>query len=253
MKMTDTKKNEIIELIRQGKKLDRSMIYDLFAGDDEDVFLFWNGRDEQMTNVALPFHSIEQIDEPRAEHNAELSIFDTRGRQLKGWTNKLIWGDNKLVVSSLLNGPMRHAIEAVGGLKLVYIDPPFAVGANFGFDIPIGNDSVTKKQSVIEEIAYRDTWGRGISSYLSMMYERLRLIHDLLADDGSMYVHCDWRVSSVLRLMLDDIFGKDNFRNMISWRRQVARGMKAHAKYYSFSSDYILIYTKTDNYTRWLN
>ena len=215
MKMTDTKKNEIIELIRQGKKLDRSMIYDLFAGDDEEVFLFWNGRNESVTNVVLPFHSIEQIDEPRAEHNAELAIFDTRGRQLKGWTNKLIWGDNKLVVSSLLNGPMRCAIENVGGLKLVYIDPPFAVGADFGFDIAIGNDSVTKKQSVIEEIAYRDTWGRGISSYLSMMYERLRLIHDLLADDGSIYVHCDWRVSSVLRLMLDDIFGKDNFRNDI--------------------------------------
>lgn len=243
MKMTDTKKNEIIELIRQDKKLDKSMIYDLFAGDDEDVFLFWNGRDEQMTNVALPFHSIEQIDEPRAEHNAELAIFDTRGRQLKGWTNKLIWGDNKLVVSSLLNGPMRRAIEVVGGLKLVYIDPPFAVGADFGFDIAIGNDSVTKKQSVIEEIAYRDTWGRGISSYLSMMYERLRLIHDLLADDGSIYVHCDWRVSSVLRLMLDDIFGKDNFRNDIIW--YYPNKMSRNAMDFPRAHDILLFYNKS--------
>lgn len=246
MKMTDAKKNEIIELIRQGKKLDKSMIYDLFAGDDEEVFLFWNGRDEQMTNVALPFHSIEQIDEPRAEHNAELSIFDTRGRQLKGWTNKLIWGDNKLVVSSLLNGPMRRAIEAVGGLKLVYIDPPFAVGADFGFDIPIGNDSVTKKQSVIEEIAYRDTWGRGISSYLSMMYERLRLIHDLLADDGSIYVHCDWRVNSVMRLILNDIFGADNYQNEIAWCYKEAINSK---KRFNRKHDNILFYCKnSDNY-----
>lgn len=246
MKMTDTKKNEIIELIRQGKKLDKSMIYDLFAGDDEEVFLFWNGRDEQMTNVALPFHSIEQIDEPRAEHNAELAIFDTRGRQLKGWTNKLIWGDNKLVVSSLLNGPMRRAIEAVGGLKLVYIDPPFAVGADFGFDIAIGNDSVTKKQSVIEEIAYRDTWGRGISSYLSMMYERLRLIHDLLADDGSIYVHCDWRVNSVMRLILNDIFGADNYQNEIAWCYKEAINSK---KRFNRKHDNILFYCKnSDNY-----
>lgn len=246
MKMTDTKKNEIIELIRQGKKLDRSMIYDLFAGDDEEVFLFWNGRDEQMTNVALPFHSIEQIDEPRAEHNAELAIFDTRGRQLKGWTNKLIWGDNKLVVSSLLNSPMRRAIENVGGLKLVYIDPPFAVGADFGFDIAIGNDSVTKKQSVIEEIAYRDTWGRGISSYLSMMYERLRLIHDLLADDGSIYVHCDWRVNSVMRLILNDIFGADNYQNEIAWCYKEAINSK---KRFNRKHDNILFYCKnSDNY-----
>ncbi len=246
--MTEIRRNEIIEFIRQGKKLDKSMIYDLFAGDDEDVFLFWNGRNESVTNVVLPFHSIEQIDEPRAEHNAELSIFDTRGRQLKGWTNKLIWGDNKLVLSSLINGSLRREIEAAGGLKLVYIDPPFAVGADFGFDITVGGDSVTKKQSVIEEVAYRDTWGRGISSYLAMMYERLQLIRTTLADDGSIYVHCDWRVSSVMRIMLDDVFGKENFKNLISWRRQVARGMKAHAKYYPFSSDYIFIYTKTDNY-----
>ena len=241
-----TERNKIIELIRQGKKLDKSMIYDLFAGDDEDVFLFWNGRDEQMTNVALPFHSIEQIDEPRAEHNAELAIFDTRGRQLKGWTNKLIWGDNKLVVSSLLNGPMRRAIEAVGGLKLVYIDPPFAVGANFGFDIAIGNDSVTKKQSVIEEIAYRDTWGRGISSYLSMMYERLRLIHDLLADDGSIYVHCDWRVNSVIRLMLNDIFNENNFRNEIIWKKY--SGIKNQAtKKYTTQTDSIYWFSKSND------
>lgn len=241
--MNELRKNEIIELIRQGKKLDKSMIYDLFAGDDEDVFLFWNGRNDNVTNVVLPFHSIEQIDEPRAEHNAELSMFDTRGRQLKGWTNKLIWGDNKLVLSSLINGSLRCEIEVAGGLKLVYIDPPFAVGADFGFDIAVGGDSVAKKQSVIEEIAYRDTWGRGISSYLAMMYERLKLIHTLLASNGSIYVHCDWRVVNPIKIMLDSIFGVVNYRNEIIWRRGNANTNTSSCQY-SRNHDTILFYTK---------
>ena len=217
--MNDAYKNKIIELIKAGEKLPKEFIYKLFA-DEEDVFLFWNGRKEDTTNIALPFHSIEHIDEPRKEKDkAQASMFETdfRGRQLKGWTNKLIWGDNKLILSSLANGPMREEIEKEGGLKLIYIDPPFAVGSDFGFDIEIGGETAEKRQSIIEEIAYRDTWGKGISSYLTMMYERLKLMHKLLAEDGSIYVHCDWRVSYYLRLMLDDIFGIDNFRNEIIW------------------------------------
>ena len=217
--MNDNDKNQIIELIKAGKKLPKEFIYKLFA-DEEDVFLFWNGRKEEVTNIALPFHSIEHIDEPRKEAaKQQTSMFETdfRGRQLKGWTNKLIWGDNKLILSSLANGPLRDEIEKQGGLKLIYIDPPFAVGADFGFEIQIGEETAEKKQSIIEEIAYRDTWGKGISSYLTMMYERLKLMHNLLAEDGSIYVHCDWRISYYLRMMLDDIFGQDNFRNEIIW------------------------------------
>ncbi|MCC7533049.1 MAG: site-specific DNA-methyltransferase [Bacteroidia bacterium] len=219
MNLNDNDKNRIIELIKAGEKLPKEYIYKLFA-DEEDVFLFWNGRKEEVTNVALPFHSIEHIDEPRKEKDKEqTTMFETdfRGRQLKGWTNKLIWGDNKLILSSLANGPMRDEIEKEGGLKLIYIDPPFAVGADFGFNIEIGGEKAEKKQSIIEEIAYRDTWGKGISSYLTMMYERLKLMHNLLADDGSMFLHCDWRVVNHLRLLMDDIFGSDKFRNSIAW------------------------------------
>ena len=122
MNLNDTDKNRIIELIKAGEKLPKEYIYKLFA-DEEDVFLFWNGRKEDVTNVALPFHSIEHIDEPRKETSQTLELFDTRGRQLKGWTNKLIWGDNKLILSSLANGPIRDEIEKEGGLKLIYIDP----------------------------------------------------------------------------------------------------------------------------------
>ncbi len=250
MNLNDTDKNRIIELIKAGEKLPKEFIYKLFA-DEEDVFLFWNGRKEDVTNVALPFHSIEHIDEPRKEEKKQgdmFEMFDTRGRQLKGWTNKLIWGDNKLILSSLANGPIRDEIEKEGGLKLIYIDPPFAVGADFGFEIEIGGEKAEKRQSIIEEIAYRDTWGKGISSYLSMMYERLKLMHNLLSDEGSIYVHCDWRMTSYLRLLLNDIFGSsiENFRNEIIWCYQGpgSPGMKQ----FNRKHDNILWYSKSDKW-----
>lgn len=250
MNLNDTDKAQIIELIKTGEKLPKEFIYKLFS-DEEDVFLFWNGRKENVTNVALPFHSIEHIDEPRKETDKpQTSLFETdfRGRQLKGWTNKLIWGDNKLILSSLANGPIREEIEKEGGLKLIYIDPPFAVGADFSFNIEIGGETAEKKQSIIEEIAYRDTWGKGISSYLTMMYERLRLMHNLLADDGSIFVHCDWRLTAYLRIILNDIFGSsiDNFRNEIIWcyTGPGSPGMRQ----FNRKHDNILWYSKSDKW-----
>jgi len=247
MNLNDTDKTKIIELIKAGEKLPKEFIYKLFS-DEEDVFLFWNGRKEEVTNVALPFHSIEHIDEPRKETDKpQTSLFETdfRGRQLKGWTNKLIWGDNKLILSSLANGPIRDEIEKQGGLKLIYIDPPFAVGADFGFNIEIGGETAEKKQSIIEEIAYRDTWGKGISSYLTMMYERLKLMHNLLADDGSIYVHVDYRVSAYLKLLLDDIFGVNNFNNNIVWYyRRWTAGSGSFQKMH----DEILFYSKSEDF-----
>lgn len=247
--MTDKDKNDIIDLIKNGQKLPKEFIYKLFA-DEEDVFLFWNGRKEEVTNLALPFHSIEHIDEPRKEAQKQgeaFAMFDTRGRQLKGWTNKLIWGDNKLILSSLTHGVIRKEIEAQGGLKLIYIDPPFAVGADFGFNIEIGGETAEKKQSIIEEIAYRDTWGKGISSYLSMMYERLKLMHSLLADDGSIYVHIDWRVSSIMKMVCDDIFGSGNFQREIIWSFDTKSGYKSAVDNWIRSHDTILFYCKSEN------
>jgi DNA modification methylase len=244
MDLNEKDKTKIIELIKAGEKLPKEFIYKLFD-DEEDVFLFWNGRKEDVTNVALPFHSIEHIDEPRKEGKKEgdaLSMFDTRGRQLQGWTNKLIWGDNKLILSSLANGPMREEIEKEGGLKLIYIDPPFAVGADFSYSINIQGETVVKSQSIIEEIAYRDTWGKGISSYLTMMYERLKLMNNLLSEDGSIYVHVDYRVLSHLKIIMDDIFG--NFKNQISWKRSaIASNVN---KQFRNSQDFILFYSKSD-------
>jgi len=221
LNLSDNEKQLIIESIKQGRPLPKEYIYKLYA-DDEDVFLFWNGRSETVTNAVLPFHSIEHIDEPRKEKEQagltdDLFATDFQGRQLKGWTNKLIWGDNKLILSSLVNGPLRDEIEKQGGVKLIYIDPPFAVGADFSYNIAVNGEDVTKQQSIIEEIAYRDTWGRGISSYLSMMYERLKLMHQLLAEDGSIYVHIDERTDFFIRIILDEIFGFEHFMNHIIW------------------------------------
>lgn len=217
MSLSEKEKQEIIGLIQAGRTLPKEYLYKL-SSEEEDVFLFWNGRNEHVMNAALPFHSIEHIDEPRREVEADqTTMFDLKGRQLQGWTNKLIWGDNKLILSSLANGPLRDEIEREGGLKLIYIDPPFAVGADFGFEIEIGDETAEKKQTVLEEIAYRDTWGKGISSYLSMMYERLRIMHGLLTDDGSIYLHCDYRVAAYLKFMLDEIFGSDSFLNEVVW------------------------------------
>ena len=219
-RLTEQEQQEIIRFIEADKPLPDKYRFLLFE-DKREVELVWNGKTNEVCNIVLPFQTIEQVDEPRTEKpsddNLQLGLFDTRGRQRKGWTNKLIWGDNKLVLSSLKNGPLREEIEAQGGLKLIYIDPPFDVGADFSMDIEIGNETFTKDPNILEEIAYRDTWGKGADSFIAMIYERVSLMHDLIAKDGNIYVHCDWRVTSYIREVLDELFGKENIRNELIW------------------------------------
>jgi len=258
MNLTDSEKRDLVKLIEAGKPLPDGFRFKLF-GDKREVELVWNGKTNDVCNVVLPFQTIEQVDEPRAEKATgdgvaepqQLFMFDARGRQQAGWVNKLIWGDNRLVLSSLKNGPLREEIEQAGGLKLIYIDPPFDVGADFSMDVEIGGNTLTKNPNVLEQIAYSDTWGKGADSFIAMIYERLILMRDLLADDGSIYVHCDWRVNSYLRLVLDEVFGKENFLNEVSWRRQIVRGMKVHAKYMPFNADSILLYGKSPDSAIW--
>jgi hypothetical protein len=187
-RLTEQEQQEIVRYIEADKALPDKYRFLLF-GDKREVELVWNGKTNEVCNIVLPFQVIEQVDEPRAEKPEDTSLqgslFDERGRQLKGWTNKLIWGDNKLILSSLKNGPLREEIENQGGIKLIYIDPPFDVGADFSMDIEIGGDTFTKRPNILEEIAYRDTWGKGVDSFIAMIYERLMLMRDLLAEDGS--------------------------------------------------------------------
>jgi DNA modification methylase len=250
MQLSDNEKRDVIKFLEAGKPLPEKYRFLLFK-DDREVELVWNGKTDEVTNVVLPFQTIEQIDEPREgkEFGDGGTLFDMSGKQITGWTNKLIWGDNKLILSSLKNGPIKKEIEAQGGLKLIYIDPPFDVGADFSMDITIGDgddeESFTKKPSVIEEVAYRDTWGKGADSFIAMIYERLKLMNDLLAEDGSIYVHCDWRLSAHMRLVLDDIFGKDNFRNEIIWKYS---GGASSNRFFARKHDTIFFYSKTENY-----
>lgn len=253
MQLTDNEKRDIIKYIETGKPLPDKYRFLLFD-DKREVELVWNGKTNEVTSVVLPFQVIEQVDEPRKDTNdspqASLFDFDDRGRQIKGWTNKLIWGDNKLILSSLKNGPLRDEIEAQGGLKLIYIDPPFDVGADFSMDIEIGEGDDTetfhKEPSVLEELAYRDTWGNGADSFIAMIYERLSLMKDLLADEGSIYVHCDYRVNSYIKNVLDELFGKNNFRNELIWQRT---GSHNDASRFGIITDTIFFYTKDDTWT----
>lgn len=249
MDLSENEKRDVIKYLEAGKPLPEKYRFLLFD-DDREVELVWNGKTNEVTNTVLPFQTIEHIDEPRSEikKSAQMDLFDISGRQIKGWTNKLIWGDNKLILSSLKNGPMRKEIEAQGGLKLIYIDPPFDVGADFSMNIEIGDESFTKQPSVIEEVAYRDTWGKGADSFIAMIYERLKLMHDLIADDGSIYVHCDWRVNSYIRQVLDEVFGSKNFRRDIVWVMSAAAGYKGLVNNYVRGHESILYYTKNSNF-----
>ena len=198
-----------------------------------------DGTRREVPRVNLPFQVIETANESRATREAKkdvvqgslFEIYDGKEGDTfeDGWKNKLIWGDNLLVMGSLLE-------KFAGKIDLIYIDPPFATGADFSFTAQIGesDDRLPKEQSIIEEKAYRDMWGEGTDSFISMIYRRLLLMRDLLAEDGSIYVHCDWKINSYIRIALDEIFGKDNFRNELIWHypgREMHITTKFNCKY----------------------
>jgi adenine-specific DNA-methyltransferase len=221
--LSDAEQRDLVTLIQQGKSLPEKYRFILFE-DKREVELVWNGKTRDVCTTVLPFQTLEHVDEPRKEagsrKEAQFDWLDPRGRQIKGWTNKLIWGDNKLILSSLKAGPLRQQIEDAGGLKLIYIDPPFDVGADFSMDIEIGGETFHKEPNLLEQIAYRDTWGRGADSFMSMIYERLILMRDLLAVEGSLFLHCDWRVDAFIRLALDEVFGGQYFQAEIIYKRR---------------------------------
>jgi len=248
MKLSPNEIRDITNLLEAGKPLPEKYRFVLF-GENRNIELVWDGKTNALTDIQLPFQVIEQVDEPRNESviKSQMGLFDqTSGRQLKGWSNKLIWGDNKFILSSLRSGSLREEIEKNGGIKLVYIDPPFDVGSDFKIDIEIGDNKFSKSPNVLEEIAYRDTWGKGNDSFLSIIYERLKLIKSLMSSDGSIYIHIDYRVSSKVRMLLDEVFGADNFLNEIIWHyKSGGRG----EKFYSRKHDTIFWYKIGENYT----
>lgn len=181
------------------------------------VRLEWDGKPTHVERISLPFQTVETINQSRATRERDTGALFSEGTLGEGpepstWRNQLIWGDNKLVMSSLLD-------EFAGQVDLVYIDPPFATGSDFSHHVQVGEVGWVKEPSILEEHAYRDTWGSGYESYLSMLYERLALLRDLLSQTGSIYLHLDWRAVHFGKAILDELFGVENFQNEIVWRR----------------------------------
>ena len=188
-----------------------------------------DGTLKEIPRVNLPFQVIETVNESRAtreikKRGVQTSIFDIyEGNEgdtfEEGWRNKLIWGDNLLVMGSLLE-------KFAGKTDLIYIDPPFATGADFSFTTEIGEEDIrlNKKASVLEEKAYRDTWGPKGERYPAWIYQRLIMCRDLLAANGSLFIHLDPTVVHSVKVMLDEIFGQSGeksdapgFRNEVIW------------------------------------
>ena len=210
-------------------------------GDEALTELIWDGKYKDGKNVgpvriALPFQTVETVNESAQQRQLTLDMLFA-GCETE-WRDRLIWGDKKYVLPSLLP-------EFAGKVNLIYIDPPFATGAGFSFNatIPESEALFTKEPSIIEQKAYRDTWGKGLDSYLQWFYETIVLLRELLAEDGSLYVHCDWHVSHYIKAVLDETFGSDNFRNEVIWMyRKLARSASQFPK----SHDALLFYSKTE-------
>jgi adenine specific DNA methylase Mod len=209
--------------------------------------LYWKDKRTTVERIVLPFQSlevIETINESRATREKEKgTMFKTTLALGEGdWRNKLIWGDNKYVMSALVE-------QFAGKIDLIYIDPPFATGANFSTTVEIGENEIkhTKEASAMEELAYRDTWGKGLDSFLQMLYDRLVLMRELLSDKGQIFVHLDWHVGHYSKLVLDEIFGYERFLNEIIWRRMTPSGFKGKTSL-GKSHDVILNYSKSDYY-----
>ena len=162
------------------------------------------------------------------------------------WLNRLCYGDNLLVMQALLNGDPAMGLPSMRGMiDLIYIDPPYDSKADYRSKITLPGVDVELNPTVLEQTAYSDTWKDGTVSYLKMMYPRLVLMRELLSDKGSIYVHLDWHVGHYVKLLMDEIFGKDKFVNEIVWQRT---GAQNNATSYGTNFDNILIYCKTKNY-----
>ena len=183
--------------------------------------LDWDGKRTEVERVELPFQLVEVVNEPRAK-TMDMFVPKIGGDK---WYDMLIWGDNKLVMNSLIGRGF------AGKINLIYIDPPFATGADF-----------VKEVSGIKVKVYRDTWSQGLASYLQMIYDRLVLMRELLSEKGSIYVHMDWHAGHYVKILMDEVFGRENFKNEIVWKRYAPHSLSDMR--YDIISDYILFYAK---------
>lgn len=165
------------------------------------------------------------------------------------WMNRLVYGDNLLTMQALLAGDPQTGLPSLRGkVDLIYIDPPFDSKADYRTPITLPNASFSQRPTVIEQFAYADTWEEGTISYLKMIYPRLMLMKEMLSEKGSIYVHIDWHIGAYVKVVLDEIFGKENFRNEIIWKRGTVKGAKAVGNQFARNHDMILYYSKGNDY-----
>jgi len=209
--------------------------------------LIWDGKYDAHGNkrapvrIELPFQTVETVNESVQERQRTLELSST-GHDPE-WRNRLIWGDKKYVLPSLLP-------EFAGKVDLIYIDPPFDTGADFSFMATVperdgdldGEETFIKEPSILEQKAYRDTWGRGLQSYIQWFCESAIFLRQLLSDTGSIYVHLDWHVVHYAKVLLDELFGQEQALNQIIWKRTFAHGSSDR---YGPVHDTILFYSKT--------
>jgi adenine-specific DNA-methyltransferase len=204
------------------------------------VRLEWDGKAAEVPRLRLPLQVVETVNAARADRGTLSFERDPND----GWRNKLIWGDNLHVLASL-------ADELAGQVDLIYIDPPFDSRQDYKVRIAVGDggdaadQDLAKLSLVLEEKAYRDTWGKGVESYLHMLYQRLVLLRELLSDRGSLFLHLAPNVSHLARVLLDEIFGADNFRAEIIWQRVTAH---SDTKDFGTIHDSILCFSKSEKH-----
>ncbi len=240
MNLNEKQIEEIIHELRAGRTLNpryKSLIFEPTKATE----LTWLGKEVSSSEVPLPLESIEEIEEHPMSNASDLS--NCKARKNNIWRNKLVHSDNKFLLATINSGCLKQEIDSVGGISLIYIDPPFDVGTDFSMERKIGEESVKSKAKKIQQIAYRDTWGKGNESFISMIYERIRSAHMALNKEGLIFVHCDYRIDAYIRILLDEIFGKSCFVNQIVWRRKGGSALKEMGSL-SNAHDLILCYSK---------
>lgn len=210
----------------------------------------------QTNELVLPAKDVDglfkgQVPKVSPDYHSDLfglfgeGLFEGKPTAMAPWLNRLIYGDNLLVMAALLAGDEKTSLPSLrGAVNLIYIDPPFDSKADYRTKIHLPGTDLAQKPTVIEQFAYSDTWKDGTASYLRMICPRLFLLRELLADTGSIYVHLDWHVGHYVKILMDEVFGKENFRNGITWKRQPVRGAKATGHQFARNIDEILFYTK---------
>ena len=193
----------------------------------------------QTNELVLPSKDISGL------WRGELPQLSFRGQ----WMNRLIYGENLLTMQALLVGDEATGLPSLRGkVDLIYIDPPFDSKADYRTKINLPGVEIEQKPTVLEQSAYSDTWKDGTVSYLRMMYPRLLLMRELLSEKGSIYVHLDWHVGAYVKIMLDDIFGKENFRNELIWQRVYSHN---DTEKYGIIHDTIFYYLKNKGIKKW--